>query len=476
MKDEKWDAVKCLWIIMLCVGACANHVCANTSRHSKVNAIEFVTVQQIIISGNSVTKAQVILNELVFKQGDILMVDKLGQVVTRCRHNLLNTALFNFVSVRYTLQADRSVMFHISVKERWYWWVFPIFEVADRNLSAFLNSGDWSRVNYGLYLKRDNFRGRNEEVAFRIRLGYTTQLMLSYKSPEYRKKVGWGFMFDFRVFDQLPYKTENNQQIFKIFEEELAQTVYLVSIHYSVRSGLYQRHQVKLSYNQYNVNDSIGYLNPEYLTSKQNSLQFIGLKYSYDIDKRDSKVYPLQGKKLQFTTEKEGFGIWDKALNNFKVAANYDHHIKLLDKWHWSSKVAGAYNTSQTLPYVMQSGLGYNSFINGYELYVIDGTKSMMVKNQVLFTLLKPKVMNIGFMPLSQFARVNYAFYLKTYYDFGHVWQKNPPISNTFVNNWLYGCGIGLDFVTFYDMVWSVNYSINKQNKHGFFVHFNLAI
>jgi len=475
MRDEERSAIKNLCIIMLYSWACVNTY-AIASPANEIDAVEYVTVQQILISGNKITKAPVILNELVFKEGEQLRADKLGQVVARCRHNLLNTGLFNYVSIRYFLQADKSVMFHITVEERWYWWVFPIFEVADRNLSAFFNSGDWSRVNYGVYLKRDNFRGRNEEVNFRVRLGYTSQLMLSYKSPEYKKKTGWGFMFDLRASDQVAYRTKNNQQLFKAFDEELSQVAYFGSVHYSIRSGLYQRHRVELSYNQFDVNDSIVLLNQDYLTNNQSRLQYLKLKYNYDIDKRDSKVYPLQGNKLNFVAIKEGFKIWDKALSNIKLSASYDHHLKLANKWHWSSKLSGTYNTSEILPYILYNGLGYKSFINGYELYVIDGTKSGMLKNQLLYTLLKPRVQNIGFMPLSQFAKVNYAFYLKTYYDVGKVWQSNSPVSNTFVNDWQYGYGVGLDFVTFYDMVWSFNYSMNKHDQHGFFVHFNLAM
>ncbi len=435
-----------------------------------------LTVQQIVISGNKITKPQVILNELAFSQGDSVTISEIENVVTRSRHNLLNTSLFNFVTIRYTFQSDESVFFHITVDERWYWWVFPIFEVADRNLSAFLNSGDWSRVNYGVYMKRDNFRGRNEKILARIRLGFTTQILLGYQSPEYKNKGGWGASFDFRMYDQLPYETVDNQQEFKELQTEMAQVTYFGSVYYTFRSGLYNRHKLELSYNSYQVSDSIIDLNPNYLTPDDNSLKFLRLTYEYEWDKRDSKVYPLNGTRVKLSTTKDGFGLWDGGLNNLNVSGAIDKHISITNRLFGSSIVSGKYNTSNSLPYILNEGIGYKGFINGYELYVIDGTKQVMAKNQLVFALLEPRVKNIGFMPLSQFAKVNYAFYLKTYYDFGYVWQDNPPISNTFVNDWQYGYGLGLDFVTFYDMVWSFNYSVNKHNEHGFFVHFNLAI
>ena len=435
----------------------------------------YVVVQQIVISNNKITKPRVILNELIFKQGDKILVDKLGQVVKRSRHNLLNTSLFNFVSIRYTLQADETVIFHVNVDERWYWWVFPIFEVADRNLSAFFDSQDWSRVNYGVYLKRDNFRGRNEKIIARVRLGFTTQILFGYSSPEYNKKGGWGTYFNFSMQEQLPYMTMNNQQVFKSLDSEMAQVSYMASIYYSLRFGLYQRHRLELMYNQYSVSDSIIDLNPNYLTANDSKLKFLELKYEYEFDKRDSKVYPLKGNRIKAEVSNVGFGVWQEDLHNLKFSVQYDKHLRLAERWNWASLLYGEYNTSDHLPYVLNTGSGYKRFLNGYELYVMDGTRQISAKNQMLFTLLKPRVKNIGFMPLTQFAKVNYALYLKSYYDFGYVWNENPSNTNTFVNDWQYGYGVGVDFVTFYDMVWSFNYSANKQKQHGFFVHFNLA-
>ncbi|WP_439181636.1 POTRA domain-containing protein [Carboxylicivirga taeanensis] len=436
----------------------------------------YVLVQQIIITGNKVTRQKVILNELIFKKGDRLLVNRLGQISRRSRHNLLNTSLFNFAAVHYTIQSDNTVVFHINVDERWYWWVFPIFEVADRNLSSFFNSGDWSRVNYGVYLKRDNFRGRNEKITARIRLGYTTQILLGYASPEYNKKAGWGAMFSFRMADQIPYGTVDNRQVFTAFTDEMAQMAYEGAVYYSLRAGLYQRHKLELRYQHFNVSDSVLYLNPAYLTEGDNKLQFLQLTYEFEHDKRDSKVYPLKGTRVKFEAVQSGFGLWQDGLKNLKLGGYLDKHFRLNNRLNWASMLHGELNSSNALPYVLNAGSGYDSFLNGYELYVIDGTRQFTAKNYLLFTLLQPRVKNLGFMPLTQFAKVNYAFYLKAFYDFGYVWQENPSITNTFVNDWQYGYGAGIDFVTFYDMVWSFNYAINKHRQQGFFVHFNLAI
>lgn len=436
----------------------------------------YITVQKVIVSGNTVTKARIILNELVFSEGDKIHIEEIDRAATRSKYNLLNTSLFNYVTIVPDIQSDNTVVFYITVDERWYWWIVPVFEVADRNLSAFLNSNDWSRVNYGIYIKRNNFRGRNEKLSFRLRLGYTTQLYMAYNSPEYRRKSGWGFSFDFRAFHHLSYQTIDNQPVYTGIDNQTAQSKYFASLFYTLRSGLYNKHVLQLSYNRFDVNDSIIHLNPDYLTHDKSELQYLELQYEFDLDKRDSKVYPLKGGRFKFNAIKSGFGIWDDKLDNVMLNAIYDRHNHLGGRWHLAGSLSAMYNTSTSLPYIMNAGLGYRNFINGYELYVIDGASNMMMKNQFLFTLLKPRTKNINFMNISQFAKLNYALYLKTFYDFGYVWQDNPPISNTFVNNWQYGYGVGVDFVTFYDLVWSFNYSMNKLEDHGFFVHLNLTM
>jgi hypothetical protein len=60
--------------------------------------------------------------------------------------------------------------------------------------------------------------------------------------------------------------------------------------------------------------------------------------------------------------------------------------------------------------------------------------------------------------------------------DIGYVqdkfYSKNNPLSNT----WQYGYGVGLDFVTYYDIVVRLEYSINKQLQNGFFIHMSAGI
>nr|WP_321450419.1 POTRA domain-containing protein [uncultured Carboxylicivirga sp.] len=442
----------------------------------EINTEDSVLVRQVIITGNKVTKPRVILNELEFKAGDRIKSNLLGQLISRSRDNLLNTSLFNFVTITYSDQLDGTMVFQIKVDERWYWWVFPIFEHTDRNLSSFLASGDWSRMNYGIYLKRDNFRGRKELLKVRFKTGFSTQFTLRFDSPEYKRKTGWGAEITGKAFNKVPYATIDNQPVFMTINNDLAQFYLKAALNYGIRSNLYQRHKLELTYEDYNVSDSIVEFNPNYLTKGDARMEYLSLSYNYEFDKRDSKIYPLQGTALNITASKIGLGLVNSKLNDWSLKAHFQQYAELRSRLHWGGEFVGRLGSSDELPYVLNQGIGYKGFMNGYELYVLDGVRNAMVQNKLIFTLMEPKVKSIGFMPLTQFAKVHYAFYLKAFFDNGYAWQNNADVTNDMVNSWQYGYGVGLDFVTFYDKVFSFNYSINKLGYHGFFVHFNLEM
>jgi hypothetical protein len=51
-----------------------------------------------------------------------------------------------------------------------------------------------------------------------------------------------------------------------------------------------------------------------------------------------------------------------------------------------------------------------------------------------------------------------------------------PGLNNTFENKLLLGYGVGLDFVTYYDIVIRLELSTNIEQETGFFIHFQAPI
>jgi hypothetical protein len=63
--------------------------------------------------------------------------------------------------------------------------------------------------------------------------------------------------------------------------------------------------------------------------------------------------------------------------------------------------------------------------------------------------------------------------FLTSYADAGYVYAPlSTSETNLLDNKLLYGGGVGIDIVTFYNVVFRVNYSINRQGNKGFFLHF----
>ena len=58
------------------------------------------------------------------------------------------------------------------------------------------------------------------------------------------------------------------------------------------------------------------------------------------------------------------------------------------------------------------------------------------------------------------------------FFDFAYSW-KIPEIPTSFLDNkFIFGTGVGLDFVTYYDKVLRLEYGINDMGETGLFIHF----
>jgi hypothetical protein len=81
-------------------------------------------------------------------------------------------------------------------------------------------------------------------------------------------------------------------------------------------------------------------------------------------------------------------------------------------------------------------------------------------------------VHDIRWLANTNFEKFHYGFFLNFYLDAGYVIDQKYASMNPLSNQLLYGTGLGLDFVTFYDKVIRFEYSLNKDLEHGFFLHF----
>lgn len=170
-------------------------------------------INNITISGNNRTKSRIIIRELPFKINDTIRQSDLESVLLRAKNNVLNTSLFNFVRIDTVPFFENRIDVHIDVKERWYIFPVPLFEIAERNFNTWLLNPTLQRANYGFYLIDENFRGLKENLALKIRLGYAEQYELSYSIPYIDKKqtTGLGMGFSYNRNHEIIYSTVNDQ-------------------------------------------------------------------------------------------------------------------------------------------------------------------------------------------------------------------------------------------------------------------------
>jgi outer membrane protein assembly factor BamA len=75
----------------------------------------------------------------------------------------------------------------------------------------------------------------------------------------------------------------------------------------------------------------------------------------------------------------------------------------------------------------------------------------------------------------NKFKNLQYAFYANVFADAGYVVNKfteNNPLNNKMLFSW----GLGIDFVTYYDMVIRFEYAWTSTWQNGFYFGFGMPI
>lgn len=440
-------------------------------------------VGDISISGNRITKKSIITRELTFDPGDTINIKNLGETALRSQQNIFNTQLFIYDSVRYVINADAgTVDFNIKVKERWYIIPTPIFEIQDRNFNQWWLTKDLFRINYGFALGWDNFTGHKDNLTLIFRRGYSEKYGVSYSLPYINKAqtVGVNAAYSYSRNNEVAYSTENNVLLFHRDYKRYMRELYEAKAGVSIRNYLYQKSTVELLYSQLVINDTIQKLNPDFFGEKRTRMSYFSLQYRYAFDKRDSKPYPLKGWTVEFGIVKDGLNfIYDESLNNLYSSLSVKKFSQISTRFYMANQVKVRYFNTDYVPYYFNHALGYNNdFIRGYEYFVIDGQSFVLIKNSLKYKLIKQRFVEIKALNrrFSQFSTILYAVYLTLNGDAGYVEDKFYGRKNSLSNKWQYGYGVGLDFVTFYDVVIRFEYTFNKQNQSGFFISMSAGI
>jgi len=226
-----------------------------------------------------------------------------------------------------------------------------------------------------------------------------------------------------------------------------------------------------LEYRNIEIADSVLFFNGNYLEQGKTSAQFFTLNYTVKRDKRNNKNYPTKGYYYDFDMNKAGLGILSK-LNSLYFTSQFKFFWELSNRFYLSGSLKGKITLKEG-PYFLYNGLGYrNNVVRGYELYIINGEHYGLFKTQLRYALLKNKIFNVAAIPAKKFNKIPLEIYMGTYFDAGYVDSKINGATNFLVNSTLFGGGVSLDFVSYYDIVLRIEYSMNELKESGLFLHF----
>jgi outer membrane protein assembly factor BamA len=435
----------------------------------------YVVIRSIILEGNKQTRPQVIRREMSVREGDTLTFASLRPALVKNRDNIFNLHLFNFVTIDTLLVSREHCIIDVRVHviERWYIWPWPFFEFSSRNFNEWLETMDLSRLSYGVDLTVLNVRGRNETLIIPIHFGFNEKYGFIYSIPYLNrsKTVGISFGADYERNHEVIVASNDNKTVYYKDPGQYPLQKVLGSAEVRLRPGIYSMHYLRAGYSSYYFSDSLVKLG--YSSGDRGYVQFFTASYQYRNDRRDEHFYPLKGSYFDISGTYDG--LFSPYLTNIYLESTLRKYWQIYHRWYFASGLYAKYTLSENQPYFLQQGLGYGrNYVRGYEYYVIDGQHFFVWKSNLKFALVPKRVLKINFLKSQKFNTVPWAFYLNVYTDLGYVYNRDPNANKTndLQNSLLVGYGAGIDFTTYYDLVFRLEFSLNGMGIPGVYLHF----
>lgn len=441
-----------------------------------------VTIRVITIEGNKHTKEPIILRELSFIEGDTISGEILSLKIEKSRTNLINLNLFGKIVFNIKNWENDSLDIVISLTERNRFKFAPIFNLADRNFNIWWTDQNRSfkRVQGGALVRFNNAFGLNHTIIGTATFGFAQIFDLEYRMPYINKAktLGAQYHFEFSQSKQVQYGTTNDKQDFFEGEKFVNRKIEL-GTKLVFRPKIHNTNTFTANYLHYEVDNTLANQHPTYLLNGRTTVNFFQIGYMYEIDLRDFRYFPKKGLYFRGELQRNGFGIFKNDINltRFSLSLSKYEQIGKSQKHLFSHAAKIMLSGPENQPYVIQRGMGFKQdFVRGNELFQIDGQRFLLIKNEYKYALLdvklnylkKLKGKKLGYMPLS--------LYLGGHFDCGVVTDKANSSTNSLRNKLIYGYGIGLNMVTFYDKVLRLEYSFNQDFNKGFYIHFEVPI
>lgn len=435
-------------------------------------AAEHYVIDSIRLEGNKHTRPNILLRELPFKKGDTCRLPQLVAWFEESKRVLMNTTLFQQVTVfADSFLADR-VRVVVRVRERFNIYPVIFFQPIDRNLNQWLveQRASLRRVNYGAQLYLNNTTGRGDRTNLTMLGGYTEQFSLYYDRPYLDRRMRWGLRLGFLVGrnKEVNVETRDDKQVFLRDPDRFIRHSFQAfgEVHY--RPRIDTRHSFGFQWRSDRVADTVLRRNPAYFPDGEADIRFPRLQYTLNFQRVDHLPYPMQGPLAQVQVVRSGIG---STVNMWELHAKAMMHWSIAAKWSWAAGVYAGWKSPQAQPFVNRRFMGYGTqFLSGYEYNVIDGlsgglTRVFLTREFVRHTL------RISYKKEKEPIRIPIRLMARSFVQAGYVFDPDVPVGGRLANQLQYSGGLGLDLLLFYDVLFRLEYSINRFGENGLFLH-----
>lgn len=432
-----------------------------------------IFISSVNVTGNKKTKPYIIEREMTIRQGDSISLKSFFEQMELSRQLVYNTTLFTEVIITPFFNEARDVTLQVSVKEKWYIYPTPQFQLVDRNLNEWLKryNADLERVVYGAKFAHYNLSGRRDQLRIFLLNGYARNISFIYSAPYSSRSLNEGFStsMSFTQNREINFKTNSTNQLQQFKTDGFVRNTFNVAGSYLVRKGFYKRHSYGVAFTHIKVDDSVAKVyNPNYLDAGKRQANIPELNYTYQYIKTNNIQYPLIGQVHNAKVSKKGLGFTG-GINVLTFAGDFSHFIDHGKQWYTSLETGALLKLPFRQAYINQQAMGYGNFyLRGLENYVIDGVASVLAK----YTL-KKKILEFNIpVPFKNkiIPNIPITIFAKTYADAGYSYLKDEPATRL-GNRFLYSGGFGLDILTLYDMSFKLEYSFNQLGEKGLFLH-----
>lgn len=440
-----------------------------------------IIIKEIHIIGNTKTNSSVIYRELPFKKNENVDKNDIEKIIIQAKNNLLNTSLFNFVDIFYLINGNE-ISISIKLEERWYYLGYPILEYADRSLSSFLYYRDFLKINYGFAFDWHNFRGQNELLRFKIRLGYKEQYSISYHKKGFgqRKVYGMWYISEFfrqkksinAILENKPIYAENREKYIKENINLGLGITYRPKINYKLNLGVIYQHSTYKDSTYFILN---------FPSSNTVNTKYISPKIRFEFDARNSIVYPTDGFFFSLGVASY-YGVNNFSEKFYTISSKLDYNKALFRNFIFyriESSYNKFFNSNANILFDKKLDFCSTYMIRGYEYYYFLSSQFINFQNTISFKVSDFKIHQLPECLPKEFSKTFTKLYLDLFFDFAYTNKSKSfyEVTNPMNDMLLWSCGVGVSLETYYDRLIQIHAVYNAYfDKIGIFVEWKAPL